>query len=96
MTKAEMISTIAEKNELTKAQAERVFNSVFDMFTSELAKGNDVAISGFGSFKVTKRAARDGRNPQTGETIHIAARKAVAFKAGKALKDVVNKLIIKY
>ena len=90
MTKAEMISTIAEKNELTKAQAERVFNSVFDMFTSELAKGNDVSVNGFGTFKVAERAARDGRNPQT-ETIHIAARKAVAFKAGKALKDVVNK-----
>ena len=91
MTKAEMVNTIAEKNELSKAQAERVFNSVFDMFKDELAKGNDVSVNGFGTFKVAERAARDGRNPQTGETIHIAARKAVAFKAGKALKDVVNK-----
>ena len=83
MTKAEMVSELAEKNGLTKAQAERVFNSVFDMFKDELAKGNDVSVNGFGTFKVAERAAR--------ETIHIAARKAVAFKAGKALKDVVNK-----
>ena len=76
MTKAEMISTLAEKNELTKAQTERVFNSIFDMFKDELAKGNDVAISGFGSFKVSKRAAREGRNPQTNEKIKIPARKA--------------------
>lgn len=91
MTKAEMISTLAEKNELTKAQTERVFNSIFDMFKNELAKGNDVAISGFGSFKVSKRAAREGRNPQTNEKIKIPARKAVTFKAGSALKDIVNK-----
>ena len=91
MTKAEMISTLAEKNELTKAQAERVFNSVFDMFKDELAKGNDVAVSGFGTFKVAKRAAREGRNPQTNEKIKIPARKAVTFKAGSALKDIVNK-----
>lgn len=91
MTKAEMISTLAEKNELTKAQTERVFNSIFDMFKDELAKGNDVAISGFGSFKVSKRAAREGRNPQTNEKIKIPVRKAVTFKAGSALKDIVNK-----
>ena len=91
MTKAEMISTLAEKNELTKAQTERVFNSIFDMFKDELAKGNDVAISGFGSFKVSKRAAREGRNPQTNEKIKIPARKAVTFKAGSAFKDIVNK-----
>ena len=91
MTKAEMISTLAEKNELTKVQTERVFNSIFDMFKDELAKGNDVAISGFGSFKVSKRAAREGRNPQTNEKIKIPARKAVTFKAGSALKDIFNK-----
>lgn len=91
MTKAEMISSLAEKNELTKAQTERVFNSIFDMFKDELAKGNDVAISGFGSFKVSKRAAREGRNPQTNEKIKIPARKAVTFKAGSALKGIVNK-----
>ena len=91
MTKAEMISSLAEKNELTKAQTERIFNSIFDMFKDELAKGNEVAISGFGSFKVSKRAAREGRNPQTNEKIKIPARKAVTFKAGSALKDIVNK-----
>lgn len=91
MTKAEMISTLAEKNELTKAQTERVFNSIFDMFKDELAKENDVAISGFGSFKVSKRAAREGRNPQTNEKIKIPARKAVTFKAGSVLKDIINK-----
>ena len=78
-------------NELQKAQTERVFNSIFDMFKDELAKGNDVAISGFGSFKVSKRAAREGRNPQTNEKIKIPARKAVTFKAGSALKDIVYK-----
>ena len=67
------------------------FKSIFDMFKDELAKGNDVAISGFGSFKVSKRAAREGRNPQTNEKIKIPARKAVTFKAGSALKDIVNK-----
>lgn len=61
------------------------------MFKDELAKGNDVAISGFCSFKVSKRAAREGRNPQTNEKIKIPARKAVTFKAGSALKDIVNK-----
>jgi len=91
MKKSEMIETLANETGLSKADVERVFNGTFNLFKDELAKGNNVAVAGFGTFKVTERAARDGRNPQTGETIHIAASKSVGFKAGSALKEVVNK-----
>ena len=90
MKKTEFISVLAEKTGITKAEAERVYNATFDLFKKELAKGEDVSISGFGTFKVSSRKARTGRNPQTGETINIPARKAVSFKAGKALKDALN------
>lgn len=90
MKKTEMISALAEKTGVSKADAERVFNATFDLIKSELADGNNVAVAGFGTFRVSERAARDGRNPQTGETIKIPARKAVSFKAGTALKDLVN------
>ena len=86
-----MIEVLANQTGLTKADVERVFNGTFDLFKSELEKGNNVTVSGFGTFKISERAARDGRNPQTGETIHIAASKSVSFKAGSALKEVVNK-----
>lgn len=91
MKKSEMIEALANQTGLTKADVERVFNGTFDLFKSELEKGNSVAVSGFGTFKISERAARDGRNPQTGETIHIAASKSVSFKAGSALKEIVNK-----
>ena len=91
MKKSEMIEVLANQTGLTKADVERVFNGTFDLFKRELEKGNNVAVSGFGTFKISERAARDGRNPQTGETIHIAASKSVSFKAGSALKEVVNK-----
>ena len=91
MKKSEMIEVLANQTGLTKADVERVFNGTFDLFKSELEKGNNVTVSGFGTFKISERAARDGRNPQTGETIHIAASKSVSFKAGSALKEVVNK-----
>jgi len=89
--KSEMIEALANETGLTKADVEKVFNGTFNLFKDELAKGNNVAVAGFGTFKVSNRAAREGRNPQTGETIHIAASKSVSFKAGSALKEVVNK-----
>lgn len=90
MKKVEMIEAIAKEAGVTKADAERVFNATFDLFKRELKKGEKVAVSGFGTFGVSKRAAREGRNPRTGETVKIAARKAVSFKAGTALKEAVN------
>ena len=91
MKKSEMIEALAKETGLTKADVEKVFNGTFNLFKDELAKGNNVAVAGFGTFKVSKRAARTGRNPQTGATIKIAASKSVGFKAGSALKEVVNK-----
>ena len=91
MKKSEMIEALATQTGLTKADVEKVFNGTFDLFKSELEKGNNVSVAGFGSFKISERSAREGRNPQTGETIQIAASKSVSFKAGSALKEVVNK-----
>ena len=91
MKKTEMIEALAKETGLTKADVERVFNGTFNLFKDELSKGHNVAVAGFGTFKVSKRAARTGRNPQTGATIKIAASKSVGFKAGSALKEVVNK-----
>ena len=86
-TKAELIAGVAEKTGVTKAQAGDVVEAVFESIAGELSRGNDVAIAGFGRVEVRQSAARQGRNPQTGETINIAASKKPAFKAGKALKD---------
>ena len=91
MKKSEMIEALATQTGLTKADVEKVFNGTFDLFKSELEKGNNVSVAGFGSFKISERSAREGRNPQTGETIQIAASKSVSFKAGSALKEIVNK-----
>ncbi len=91
MKKSDMLAAIAEQANVTKADAEKVFNATFDLFKSELKKGEKVSVAGFGTFKISERAARDGRNPQTGETIHIAASKSVGFKAGTELKSIVNK-----
>lgn len=85
-----MIEALAERTGLSKADAEKMFNATFDLFKEELSKGNKVSVAGFGVFKISERAARDGRNPQTGETIHIAASKSVSFKAGTELKAKVN------
>ena len=90
MKKSEMIEALANETGLTKADVEKVFNGTFDLFKSELAKGEKVSVAGFGTFKISERAARDGRNPQTGETIHIKASKSVSFKAGTELKAKVN------
>ena len=91
MNKAELIAAIAAKTGDTKKSAEEAVNSFVAVVTDSLKKGNKVQLVGFGSFEVRKRAARKGRNPQTREEIKIPASKAPVFKAGKALKEVVNK-----
>ena len=90
MKKAELVEAIAEKTGLTKADATRALDAAFEVITEALKKGERVPVAGFGTFNVSKRKAREGRNPQTGETVKIPARKAVTFKAGTALKDAVN------
>ena len=90
MKKSEMIEVLANKTGLTKADCEKVFNATFDLFKDELAKGEKVSVSGFGVFKISERSAREGRNPQTGETVKIAARVVPGFKAGSKLKDALN------
>ena len=90
MKKSEMIEALAKETGLTKVDVEKVFNGTFNLFKDELAKGNNVAVAGFGTFKISKRAARTGRNPQTGATIKIAASKSVSFKAGTSLKETVK------
>jgi len=87
MTKAELIAEIAKKSKLSKADAERALNAFVDVAKKTLKKEGRLALAGFGSFVVSKRKARKGRNPQTGETIKIKASKVVRFKAGKALKE---------
>ena len=90
MNKAELVAAVAAKTGDTKKNTEEVVNAFVDVVTASLKKGEKVQLVGFGSFEVKKRAARKGRNPQTGEEIKIPASKAPAFKAGKALKDAVN------
>lgn len=91
MNKTELIATIAAKTGETKKDAEATLNAFVNVVSETLAKGDKVQLVGFGSFEVRKRAARKGRNPQTKEEIKIPASKAPVFKAGKALKDLVNK-----
>lgn len=90
MKKTEIIASLAESIGLSKADVEKVYNATFELFKEELAKGNKISVSGFGTFDISERAEREGRNPQTGETIKIAASKSVKFKAGKELKEKVN------
>lgn len=91
MNKTELIVAIAAKTGETKKDAEATLNAFVNVVSETLAKGDKVQLVGFGSFEVRKRAARKGRNPQTKEEIKIPASKAPVFKAGKALKDLVNK-----
>ena len=91
MNKTELIAAVAEKTGMTKKDAERVINATVETITASLAKGEKVAVSGFGNFEVKAREARIGRNPRTKETIQIPATKLPAFKAAKALKDAVAK-----
>ncbi len=90
MTKAELVNQIAEKSELTKKDAEKAFSAVVSAITEALVNGDKVQIVGFGTFEVRDRKEKQSKNPQTGETITVPAKKAPAFKAGKALKDAVN------
>lgn len=82
--------TVADKAEMTKADASKMISALFDSIQDALSQGDKVAIPGFGTFEVADRPARQGRNPQTGATIEIAASKAAKFKAGKGLKDALN------
>ena len=90
MNKGDLVAKIAEKANLTKKDAEIALNAVIASIEDALVDGDKVSLVGFGTFEVAERAARTGKNPQTGEAIKIPASKAPKFKAGKALKDVVN------
>ena len=90
MNKVELVTAIAEKSELTKVDAEKALKAFIDTVTEELKNKGKVQLVGFGTFETSERAARTGRNPQTGETIEIKASTSPKFKAGKALKDIVN------
>jgi DNA-binding protein HU-beta len=89
MTKSEFVGKLAEKTGLTKADAEKAVNAFLETVSETLKSGDKVTFTGFGSFEVNERAAREGRNPQTGEAMQIKATKAPKFKAGKGLKDAV-------
>lgn len=90
MNKTELIAAVAEKAEISKKDSEKALKAFIDVVTDELKNGEKIQLVGFGTFEVSERAAREGRNPQTGKTMKIAACKAPKFKAGKALKDAVN------
>lgn len=87
MNKNELVAAVAEHSDLSKADAGRAVDSVFDVITAALKRGDDVRMVGFGTFHVTNRAASMGRNPRTGERIQIPASRQPKFKAGKGLKD---------
>lgn len=90
MNKSELIEAMAEAGDISKAAAARALDGMVDAITNALKNGDQVSLIGFGTFSVKERAARTGRNPQTGATIDIAASKIPGFKAGKSLKDAVN------
>lgn len=90
MNKTELVAAIAKQTKLSKKDTEATLKSFIDVVGKELKKGGKVQLIGFGTFEVAKRAARKGRNPQTGKEIKIAASKAPKFKAGSALKELVN------
>ena len=90
MNKTELIATMADQAGISKKDAEKALKAFTDVVAEELKKGEKVQLVGFGTFEVSERAAREGRNPQSGEPMKIAASKAPKFKAGKALKDMIN------
>ena len=90
MNKTELVAAMAEQTGLTKKDAEAALKAFTDTVSKQLKKGDKVQLVGFGTFEVTKREAREGRNPQTGKAMKIKASKAPKFKAGKALKDMIN------
>ena len=90
MNKTELIAAVAEKAELSKKDAEKAVKAFTDVVFEELVNGGKIQLVGFGTFEVSERAAREGRNPKSGEVMNIPASKTPKFKAGKALKDMVN------
>lgn len=90
MNRTELVAAMAEKAEISKKDAEKALKAFSDAVAEELKNGGKVQLVGFGTFEVSERAAREGRNPRTGETMTIAACKAPKFKAGKAFKDAIN------
>ena len=90
MNKTELIAAMAEQAGVSKKDAEKTLKAFTDVVADELKKGGKIQLVGFGTFEVSQRAAREGRNPQTGKAMKIAASKAPKFKAGKALKDMLN------
>ena len=90
MNKTELVAAVAERAEISKKDSEKALKAFVDVVTEQLKADDKVQLVGFGTFEVSKRAAREGRNPQTGKTMKIAACKAPKFKAGKALKDALN------
>lgn len=90
MNKAELVAAIADKAELSKKDAEKALKAFTDVVAEEMKKGEKIQLVGFGTFEVSSRAARVGRNPQSGKEMKIPASKAPKFKAGKALKDMIN------
>ena len=90
MNKTDLVAAVAEQADISKKDAEKALKAFVDVVTEEMKKGEKVQLVGFGTFEVSERAAREGRNPQTGKTMKIEACKAPKFKAGKALKDAVN------
>jgi len=91
MNKTELIAAVAEKSAISKKDAEKIVSNTFDTITETLVKGEKVQLVGFGAFEVRNRPSHKGHNPMTGEEITIAASKSPAFKAGKALKEALNK-----
>ncbi|MBR2855303.1 MAG: HU family DNA-binding protein [Clostridia bacterium] len=87
MTKPELVKAVATEAEMTNKDAEKAVNAMLEVITDALVRGEKVQLIGFGTFEISERAAREGRNPQTGESVHIEASRAPKFKAGKALKD---------
>ena len=90
MNKAELITAISEKAEISKKDAEAALKAFVDVVTNEMTDGGKVQLVGFGTFEVSERASREGRNPKTGEAMTIEASRVPKFKAGKALKEAVN------
>ena len=90
MNKTELIAAVAEKAELSKKDAEKAVKAFTDVVSEELVNGGKIQLVGFGTFEVSERAAREGRNPKSGEVMNIPASKTPKFKADKALKDMVN------
>ena len=90
MNKTELIAAVAEKAEISKKDAEKAVKAFTDVVSEELVNGGKIQLVGFGTFEVSERPAREGRNPRTGETMTIAATKTPKFKVGKELKDMVN------